>query len=234
MKKIVKIASVMAIGFGLFAFTNYAYAPDSFEGVITYTMKYGGDVPPQAASMMQGSTFKIYTKGDKSRVECSFAMGKTVTISDRSTKQSVSISDMMGRKYEVKNDGTKKNPDDKAPDIKYLDDTKTVAGYTCKHAQATVTSKGGEAYTSDIFYTDQLPYAEDMGQYKGLKGFPLSFETKQRGMSIYFTAESVTKQSVPDSLFSIPTTGYKVYNSQQEAMQDMQKGSMKSGGGDGE
>jgi GLPGLI family protein len=230
MKKIVKILSVTAAGLMLFAFTNIPSAAGSFEGVITYTMKFGGDVPPQAASMMQGSTFKIYTKGDKSRVEFSFAMGKTVTISDRTTKQSVAISDMMGRKYEVKTDGTKKNADDKAPDIKYLDDTKTIAGYTCKHAQATVTGKSGESYTSDIFYTDQLPYSEDMGQYKGLKGFPLSFETKQRSMNIYFTAESVTAQSVPDSLFVVPTTGYKVYNSQQEAMEDMQK-SMKSGGG---
>ena len=161
MKKIVKIISVAVVGFMLFAFTNMPAADSSFEGVITYSIKLGGDVPPQAASMMQGATFKIYIKGDKTRTEFSSGMGKQIGIGDRKTKQSVSLSDMMGRKVEIKIDGTKPNKDDKTPEIKYLDDTKTIAGYTCKHAQVTVTGKSGDNSTTDVFYTDQLPYSEN-------------------------------------------------------------------------
>jgi hypothetical protein len=60
-----------------------------------------------------------------------------------------------------------------------------------------------------VYYTDQLPaYEGKKGEYKGLKGFPLEFSSTERGgMTVKFSAISVTKQALPDDVFAVPA-GY--------------------------
>lgn len=228
MKKIKTILLTVVAGVSLLAFT---LPGDSFEGIITYTMSLGADTPPQVAAMMQGNSTKIYVKGDKARTEVTTGMYKSVTISDRKTKEEITLVDMQmtGSKYEIKPDPSKTKPE-QAPDIKYIDSTKVIAGYTCKAAIVTVTSKSGEKYSGTVFYTDQLPYSEDMGKYKGLKGCPMQYTMKQQGMSITLVAQSVVKQSLSDTLFAIPTKGYKVVSSREEMQKDIQQ-QMGGGGG---
>lgn len=224
MKKIAQVALIGIAGLALLAFSAPS-GSSSFEGVITYSMTFGSGVSPQAAAMMQGSTRKVYIKGNKVRTEVSTGMYKSVVIGDSKTKDEVTLVEMMGNKYEIKS-----NPEDKKeaaadkPEFKYLDSTKKIAGYTCHSAVVTITNhKTGEKYNSTIYYTDQLPYTQDMGQFQGLKGFPLQFGIKQRGMDMTITAQSVEKKSLPDSLFVVPTSGYKIEGSQQDMMKDIQK-----------
>jgi GLPGLI family protein len=227
MKKFVKVSVLTVAGFALFAFTNIL-GDSNFEGIITFDIKVDSD-NPQVAQMMQGSTVKTYIKGTKSRTETNMGMMKTVTLGDsKNPDGTVSLMDIMGNKYELKaDDKTKKAADDAKPEIKYLDGTKTIAGYDCKEAQLTTKDKKtGNSYVMDIYYTDQLPYSNE-DRFKGLKGFPLSFNMTQNGMKINFTATAITKQSVPDSLFVIPS-GYKVMTPE-----EMQKDMMSHMGGGG-
>jgi len=160
-------------------------------------------------------------------------MYHSITIADRKTKEEVTLVDMMGNKYEIKTDATKAKADDdkNKPEIKEIDSTKQIAGYACKAAMVTVVSpRTGEKSSFTVFYTDQLPYNADMGQYKGLKGFPLQYGMKQQGMTIMITAQSVEKKSLSDTLFAIPAKGYKVVVSREEMMKDIQQ-DMGGGGG---
>jgi hypothetical protein len=62
----------------------------------------------------------------------------------------------------------------------------------------------------DVYYTDQLPTNDIKPIYKGLKGFPLEYTINQGGMDMKFSAKSVSKISVADNKFDIPTEGYTV------------------------
>lgn len=229
MKKIVRIACIGLVGIALFAFS--AADDSSFEGVITYSMSFGsGSSSPQAAAMMQGSNTKIYIKGDKTRIEVNTGMYKQVVIGDRKTKEEITLVEMMGNKYEIKSSADTKK-DDANLDIKYIDSTKTIAGYTCKAAVVTTKNpKTGETYNTTVFYTDQLPYSTDMGRFKGLKGFPLQYGVKQQGMDISIAAQSVEKKPLSDTLFVVPAKGYKLENSREDMMKDIQR-DMSGGGG---
>jgi GLPGLI family protein len=232
MKKIVKVATLFVAGFALFAFTNIM-GDSNFEGVIKYTITFDSDANPQVAQMMQGSSITTYVKGNKTKSESNFGMIKITTIADKTNPDgTVSLMEMMGNKYQLKlDDKAKKQAETDKPEYKYLDGTKTIAGYVCKEAQATMTDKRtGQKYVSDIYYTEDLP-SGSRSEFKGLKGCPLSFSMKQQGTSFTMTCQSIQKQSVPDSTFKIPS-GYKLMTSdemQKDIMQKMSGGS--SGGG---
>jgi hypothetical protein len=232
MKKLAKVSALFVAGLMLFAFTTNKAGENSFEGVITFTFNMEGGDNPQAAQMFQGSTIKTYIKGNMSKTESNMGMMKTTTIVDRSKPDAtVMLMEMMGNKYQLKIDDKMKKEaaDESKVDIKYLSGTKTVAGYDCKEAQMQIKDrKSGESYTSDIYYTDKLPYNNEYvgSQFKGLKGIPLSYTVQTHGMTITIAAQSITPQSVPDSVFAIPA-GYSLMTSD-----DMQKDMMsKMGGG---
>ena len=212
------VAGLAAMAFGVTAFVTPKVSTDnSFEGVVTYSMTVDN---PQMASMMQGSSIKVYIKGDQTKTYSDMGMSKTTVITNKKTPgDPVILVEVMGNKYQLKND---KKKDEKTPEIKYTDETKTVAGYACKKAEVTVTGMDGQTYVSNVYYTTDLPpYAGGYGQFKGLNGFPLEYNMTQRGMNLSLSATKVEKQSVSDDTFKVPS-GYKLMT-QEEMQADIQK-----------
>jgi GLPGLI family protein len=225
MKKIAFVASLAIMGFAVTAFVAPKVSTgDTFEGAVTYSVSVDN---PQAASMMQGSTIKTYIKGTKTKTVSDMGIYKSTTIADRGTSdEPIVLVEMMGNKYQIKPDPTKKK-EDKDPVIKYTDDTKTIAGYNCQKAEVTITGDDGQSYTTNVYYTEDIvtPPAKN-GQFKGMKGFPLEFSMKQRGMNMAVSATKVDKQSVSDDTFTVPS-GYKLMT-REEMQADIQK-NMQSG-----
>ncbi|TAL62273.1 MAG: DUF4412 domain-containing protein [Bacteroidetes bacterium] len=198
-----------------------------FEGKITYEITVeGGDMPPGAMAMFSGSELTVHMKGVKSRSDMSMGMQNTTTISDIKTGTSVILMDMMGNKYKIKSDPAK---DEKAPnmEVKYLNDTKIIAGYKCKRADVTLRDeKENQMVSRTVWYTEDIsnhmvnnPRHSD---FKGIKGMPLEYEMAAgQGIKMKMTAKTVSKESVPDSKFDIPE-GYK-----ETTMEDMEKDMMK-------
>lgn len=229
MKKIALAASLATIAFAITAFvapkSSTTKTADSFEGIVTYSISVDNE---QAASMMQGSSIKVYLKGDKSKTYSDMGMSKTIVFMDKKTPDDpIILIEVMGNKYQLKDDKTKK--DDKDPVAKYYDSTKVIAGYKCKKAEFTYPAgKSGESFTSTVYYTEELPaYSGGSGQFKGLKGFPLQYTMKQRGMVFSMVATAVDKQSVSDDTFTVPK-GYALMTGE-EMSNDIQK--KMSGGG---
>ncbi len=110
----------------------------------------------------------------------------------------------------------------KASDIiKYLDETKMIAGYKCKKAEVTMKSKEGKAETFTVFYTDEIPSSETKNMFEGLKGMPLEYSISQGGVNMTFSTKSIEKMAVPDSKFELDKAGYKV-----TTLEELQKSMM--------
>lgn len=191
------------------------------EGTVTYSVSVDG-IPPEQASMMKGMELSMSFKDKKSRAEFSSAMMSTITVSD--DDGSLTLMDGMGQKSFIKmtkadiEKETKKNAE---PKITYSEDKKTIAGYECKKAVVEVKDQKGETQKLNVWYCEKLPYTSGgrmAGQFKGLKGAPLEFDSNQGPMKMKMTATKVSTSPVADSQFKLSTEGYT-----EMKMEDMQK-----------
>ena len=205
-------------------------AKGTFEGVVKFALSFeGSGLPPQALEMLKGAEATTYIKGDQRRMDLNMAIQSTTAITDPKTKTVVTLIDMMGMKYLIRlTEADLKKDEASAPEltIKYLDETKDIAGYKCKKAEITTKTKEGKTDVVNVYYTEEIPASDVKAPYKGLKGFPMEYQVTQSGVKMTFTTKSVSKEAVADSKFEIPT-GYT-----EISMDDFQKNMMKMAGGE--
>jgi GLPGLI family protein len=84
--------------------------------------------------------------------------------------------------------------------IEYVNETRTIGGFVCKKALVYLPSST-KPFT--VYYTNKIP-AEAYVVYKGLKGFPLYFETNSNGVTSFSEAKSVRPTKQDDSKFLLP------------------------------
>ncbi len=175
-------------------------AQESFEGKILYKIAYT-NIPEQMKNYesMLPKELSIFIKGNKSRIEQNQMMGKNTIVSDMDNKSGFIEMEMAGQKMRM-NVSTEefKKDIESAPEIEYLEETKTIAGYPCKKA---VMKDESGTVAMTIFYTEKISNKAQK-EFAGLKGFPLQYSMTQQGISMEMIAESVTKQSVPDNSFA--------------------------------
>lgn len=190
-----------------------AVSAQSFEGVIHYKITYD-NLPAEMAGYesMLPSEATSTIKGHMVKMEQPLSMGmKQVTIMDNQAESGVLLMDMMGKKMAIvldKESREKYEEEQEAPEFKYVDETKTIAGYKCKKALIEMPAEEGqENVTLEIFYTDEID-SEGMNQMKGLKGFPLQYSTSNGTFLMTLTADSVDKKTISEQAFAIPD-GYE-------------------------
>ena len=194
-------------------------ATNTFEGVITYSVSVDN---PQLAPAVANSSVTAYIKGGKTKTYFNMGVSKSTFYTNSATPDAnVVLIQAMGNNYQLKNDDSKKS-DDMNPDIKYMDGTKTIAGHTCHKAQMTMKGGDGKPYTTDVYYTEDIPATPDVhSPFNQLKGFPLEYTKRQQGMNLLITATNIEKKNIPDDTFTIPT-GYKLMTAR-EITQDVHK-----------
>jgi len=204
MKFINKTAITVFLFLGLF--TSLAQAQGDFEGRVVYTITYQ-DLPPEAQAMeaMLPKDITILIKGNKSRVEQSQMMGSNSIVSDMDQKNGFMEMDMGGQKLRINISTEEFNQkSNQLPNIEYLDESKTIAGYPCK--KAIMKDENGQL-TMSVFYTEKITNKAQT-EFAGLKGFPLQYSMKQQGMTMEMTASEVNKESISDDVFK-KSDGYK-------------------------
>ena len=209
MKKIITAIAILMV-----TFIN----AQTKEGYVLYTTTLEG-MPPEQAAMMGDMETKVYFKGGKSLTEVNSMMYSMKSLNDDNGV--LMIQETMGNKSFVKMskaDLEKKAAAEakekkKDPKIEYANETKTVAGYECKKAIVTVTTKDSEVKT-DVWYTEKVPYISGGGgrkggeMFPGLKGMPLEYSFAQGPYKMKMSAKEISLAAVPDSKFSISTEGY--------------------------
>jgi len=194
------------IFFSFFVFVSIAFAQSNFEGKVMYTITYK-DMPAEMKAMeaMLPKDLIISIKGNKSRVEQSQMMGKNIIVSDMDQKNGFMEMDINGQKLRINISTEEFNQkSNQLPNIEYLDETKTIAGYPCK--KAIMKDESGQL-TMTVFYTEKITNKAQT-EFAGLKGFPLQYSMTQQNMTMEMTASEVSEESISDDIFN-KSDGYK-------------------------
>jgi GLPGLI family protein len=202
---------VFAMAAALLVSANVTKAQEKLkEGKATFEISYpdAEEMNDQMLAMMPKESV-TYFNGGNTRTELTAGYGTTIILYDNEKKEMYYCMDMMGKKSAVKSteaDMEKEKAEAGEYDVKLSDETKKIAGYTCK--KATVTMKK-DANTFDVWYTPDLPHDQNgRNAWKGIDGFPMEFtiDRKTQGGSIKMklTCTKIEKISVPDDKFKVP------------------------------
>lgn len=206
MKRILLAVIVLAVGFS----TTFSQKSNkSFSGVVTYTINYEGDWDPVTVSQSPKS-YKVIVKDPKIKKE--FVMpGQTIsTVINTADSSSILLISTMGGSFYIKL--TKENSmelidHDKMPEVKYLEEVKEIAGYTCKKAEYIVIDEYGDKNTTIVYYTNEISNSgSNFGQeLHGLNGFPMEYTITTEQGTMTASVSSVKKSKVKDTDFLIPS-----------------------------
>ncbi len=178
------------------------------EGHILYDLKMESSDPEVEAqlAMVAGSTMEIFFKDDKTRIEMSIgSFQKTTTITNPDEGKSITLIDGMMGKMATEADIEEMELDkEEEGDVEvelFDDETKEVAGYTCKKA-ILVDEDGNETV---FWYTDEISAVKNGGALMSDKipGMPLEFSVINPQVTMVMTAKEVNKKvKKPKVLFS--------------------------------
>jgi len=182
------------------------------EGTLVYNMSVEtGSGEPKMADMLDGATTTIYLKGNESRSELVSSLGREATIFNVSTGKGVMLKDYSGQKLMITL--TSKNWEENNKKYQGIvfnntGETANISGFNCKKAIAKLNN--GTSFT--VYYTTDVNVANKSydSQFKTLPGLPVQYEMQSGKMKLKFTLASISYNSVPASMFEIPTSGYRV------------------------
>jgi GLPGLI family protein len=152
-------------------------------------------------------------------LEAGLGFAKMKFISDPVKKQFLSQVFFFEKKQsKMDNDEIKKTnyymPD---YDVEYGNQTKEIAGYTCKNA--TIKFKDGSP-SYDVWFTKDISIKDPnwSNAYYKIDGVLMDYKLKKYGLELHFTATSVSEATIDQSYFTIPKEYESVPNSELEKM----------------
>jgi GLPGLI family protein len=187
------------------------------EGTLVYNMSVEtGAGAPKMADMLDGATTTIYLNGNESRSELVSSLGREATIYNATTGKGVILKDYSGQKLMITlTSGNWQDINKKYEGIEFesTGETATISGFNCKKAIAKL--KNGTSFT--VFYTTEVNVANKSydPEFTTLPGLPVQYEMESGKMKFKYTLASISYNSVPDSKFEIPTSGYRVLSYQE-------------------
>lgn len=198
-----------------FLFCNVLMAGSkSFEGIITFKISYPESKFNESQQAMLPKMLTISIKEAKARTEIKTQMGDQIEITDYKDKSKITLMDIMGQKYAIQMTNAeidKENAKEPAATVSVTNETKVIAGYTCKKAIVTVNDDGVKS-TYEVYYTNELGTKAanfDNPIYKDIDGVMLEFSMKTPQFTMVFSATAVEKKSISIKEFEIPAE-YKV------------------------
>ena len=164
-------------------------------------------------SMMKGGTMETTFTPDMQKTVTNMMGGMvtTQTFVNMKSKETKTYMDMMGNKVMIKTDANDSSGDnlDAELDIKETKETKDIKGYKAKKYIITPKGETGAEfilYVSEAIDMGAISLGNNMSTTK-IKGAPLEMSMKVQGMTMKYTAKSIS-DSLPKDPFKEPK-GYK-------------------------
>jgi GLPGLI family protein len=206
-----KIVSILVLALMVFAGYNASAqkAEKPFTGMITYSVTPNGEIEPDMKAQLPTEVV-IYYSGGKMRMENKTSMGTAIVISDKEKMEQIVLIDMMGTKMALqstKEELEKALSESEPAKIVVTEETKTIAGMTCKKVEIT---EGEKTSTYWATFDLNIPNPNWTTSYKDLQGVLLEYvQPISEEASYTLTATTVKKMKVKGTLFTIPA-GYQV------------------------
>lgn len=206
MKKIRFVAGLLFI---FLAGYSTVQAQKSFEGIVVYDITYPESDLEQDIMAMLPDKMTTRISGTYKSNETLSAMSNQVEITNSEDMSRIILIDVMGQKFAIestKEEIEKENAETGDPVIQYLDDTREIAGYTCKKALVTTKDDRGKEHEMEVYYTEEL-ITDDLffeGKLRNLKGLPLEYTITTDQMKMVFTASEIKKGGVKKKDFEVP------------------------------
>ena len=211
MKKMTRFFMIVV----MMIFSVSAFAQKPFAGNITFESTAVGTDDPNIASALAEQTQELIVMGSSWRMNANYGFDLIQIFNGNSKTLSI-VLDIPGYgKYFVKK--TAEQLDKLRANIKvdyeYTNETKSIAGYNCKKVIVKSTDlETDEEKSTVLWVTDELGLGDDINyaQYPGLKGYPLSSETKTEyngeEITIISTATKITpNKKVKATEFMLPS-----------------------------
>ncbi len=210
MKK--SILSVFIIAVLLTAFSPTLIAGEKpFKGTIIYGLTYSGDIDP-ASLAQQPKEITVYILGNKIKTEVNQGGAYITQIQDGDAKTQIVLLDieMIGKKFVIRKsteEVEKELAELPESTIKYIEETKEIAGYTCKKGELITKDDEGEESISTFYYTEELGNkAWNFGtEYSEVDGAVLEYEEAAGNFSVKFVAKEIKKGKVKETDFLVPS-----------------------------
>lgn len=176
------------------------------EGVIEYTAAVVDQANPMAG--LAPSKMTIRFKNNKSAAEMSAGMGlfSTTFISDPERKTLTQLVKLLNKKLSLVQNAADIEKENAAYvfELTPLPGVKTIAGYKCQSAHVKMKDDFGTEF--DIFYTNDLKIANPnfANPFHMIDGVLMEYQMKKFGLEMKFTAKSVKKEDIDDSVFERP------------------------------
>ncbi|NTW32230.1 MAG: hypothetical protein HGB12_06350 [Bacteroidetes bacterium] len=182
------------------------------QGAITYDIKYTGDNITPAQKAQLPTSLVVTVKDCKTKSEVIIGPVSQASITDGTTKTQIVLIDYMGTKYALKltaqeiSDALAKVT---MPKLNITQETKVIAGYTCKKAILTSTDDEGTVSNDTIFFTEEIGCADVnfSTQFKEVPGSVLEYSEvdPQVNSKVIYTVKEIKKSKVSDNIFLIPS-----------------------------
>ncbi|HEX2534482.1 MAG TPA: hypothetical protein VHK69_12140 [Chitinophagaceae bacterium] len=182
------------------------------EGTISYDIVINtGSDKPQKADFLDGATSTVFVKGPRSRTEMVSPLGTQATIIDGAKNTITVLKDFGEPKYMIQMtpaNWREANRKFEGVTFTYSEDSKTIAGYSCKKAVGKLAD--GTTYT--VWYTPELvPENRDFQTgNQTLPGLAMEFESQMGNLNVTYTVSKISFSPVPAAKFDLPKAGYRV------------------------
>ncbi|MFM8951070.1 MAG: DUF4412 domain-containing protein [Bacteroidota bacterium] len=195
---------ILIISFLLFGFFP-TYAQDFIEGRIVYDITFPELDMDEATRGSLPRESVVFVKGDLTRTDLNVGprMSSTSIYNYKSGEVTALTEFMDSKTYIVMTPGKGPVPTQNSNQLTVFDtERKTIAGFDCKRA----VMKNKDNVSSNLYYTDLIKARLAVNvQFPGVDGFPMEFMVDQNGLKMMFSVRQVIAESVPDSVFSIPS-----------------------------
>ncbi len=182
------------------------------ECTINYSISPSDTASADIKQILKSSNKTVYIKGNSCRADLTSPSFIQSIIYDKTSGEATVLREFGSNKFITNLDNDKWKEENKRFDgltVEATDVHKRIASYDCK--KAIIHLKDGSTYT--IYYTSTIvPSVKEFEyQFKNIPGLVLEYEAVgTSGAKVTYTANKINLSPVPNTLFSIPTSGYRV------------------------
>jgi hypothetical protein len=186
---------------------------DFKEGRIVYAITFPELDMDEATRGTLPTESVVFVKGHLSRTDINVGPRmSSASIYNAQTGEVTALTEFMDSKsYIIMKPGAGPVPTKEGSKVLIMDkEQKQIAGYSC--SRAVVKTEGN--VSSDLYFTKEIKARLPVNvQFPGADGFPMEYMVNQNGLKMLYTVKQVIPESVPSSLFSVPSD-YKLVTPQ--------------------